>query len=117
MVEKKNRFLEGMAKKMLIARDLFESFWVKAINTACYILNTCMIRSLLDKTLYKLPKERRSNLTDLRPLGCNCFIHNNKKNALKKFEQKVLKDFLEIFTRQGIQNLVLVCRRKHSCYI
>ncbi|XP_070013473.1 uncharacterized protein [Nicotiana sylvestris] len=37
VVERKNRTLEEMAKKMLIDSGIAKNFWVEAINTACYL--------------------------------------------------------------------------------
>ncbi|XP_070013631.1 secreted RxLR effector protein 161-like [Nicotiana tabacum] len=45
-----------MARTMLIDSGIAKYFWAKAVNTACYLVNRCMIRSLLNKTSYKLLK-------------------------------------------------------------
>ena len=47
-----------------------------------------MIRSVLDKTPYELLKGRKPNLVHLRAFGCLCFIHNNDKDNLEKFDAK-----------------------------
>ena len=47
-----------------------------------------MIRSMLDKTPYELLKGRKPNLSHLRAFGCVCFIHNNDKDNLGKFDAK-----------------------------
>lgn len=47
-----------------------------------------MIKALLDKTLYELLKGRRANLAHLRAFGCKCYVHNNHKDALGKFDVK-----------------------------
>jgi len=63
-------------------------FWVDAINTACHVLNKIIIRPILDKTPYELLKGRKPNLLHLRFFGCKCFILNNGKDKLGKFDAK-----------------------------
>lgn len=57
VVERKNRILEDVARTMLIASDIPKRFWVKTINTTCYVINRCMIRHLLEKTPYEQLKK------------------------------------------------------------
>ena len=47
-----------------------------------------MIRLVLNKTPYELLKRRKPNLSHLRAFGCVCFIHNNDKDNLGKFDAK-----------------------------
>ena len=47
-----------------------------------------MIRSVLKKTPYEFLKGRKPNLAHLRVFGCVCFIHNNDKDNLGKFDAK-----------------------------
>ena len=47
-----------------------------------------MIRLVLNKTPYELLKGRKPNLSHLRAFGCVCFIHNNDKDNLGKFDAK-----------------------------
>ena len=48
VVERKNITLVNIVT-MLIESNLPYNFWVKALNTACYVTNRCLIRSLLNK--------------------------------------------------------------------
>ena len=73
---------------MLISSKLPKFYWAEAVNTECYLINRCMIRSVLDKTPYELLKGRKPNLVHLRAFGCLCFIHNNDKDNLEKFDAK-----------------------------
>ena len=73
---------------MLISSKLPKFYWAEAVNTECYLINRCMIRSVLDKTPYELLKGRKPNLVYLRAFGCVCFIHNNDKDNLGKFDAK-----------------------------
>jgi len=47
-----------------------------------------MIRSILNKTPYELFKERKPNIVHLRIFGCICYVHNNGKDALGKFDPR-----------------------------
>ncbi|XP_059285960.1 uncharacterized protein LOC132039507 [Lycium ferocissimum] len=95
-VERKNRTLENMARTMLIASWVTKSFCAEAVNTTYHVINRCMIRSLLEKTPYELLNGRKPKLTYLRAFSCKCFILNNNKEALGKFDAKSDKGiFLE----------------------
>ncbi|XP_021731349.1 uncharacterized protein LOC110698260 [Chenopodium quinoa] len=88
VVERKNRTLEEMARTMLIASGLPRNFWAEAVNTACYILNRVTIRTIINKTPYKLFRGRKPNISHLRAFGCKCFVHNNGKKNLGKFDER-----------------------------
>jgi len=45
-----------------------------------------MIRPILNKTPYELFKGRKPNIMHLRIFGCKCYVHNNGKDALGKFD-------------------------------
>ena len=77
-----------MARTMLCDNELSRYFWAEAINTACYILNSALIRPILMKTPYKLWKDRKPNLNYFHAFGCRCFIYNNEKDNLGKFDPK-----------------------------
>ncbi|XP_070032743.1 uncharacterized protein [Nicotiana tomentosiformis] len=88
IVERKNRTLEDMARTMLIDSGITKNFWEETVNTACYLMNRCMIRSLLNKNPYELLNGRKPKLTHLRTFGCKYFFLNNGKEALGIFEIK-----------------------------
>ncbi|PKA62339.1 putative mitochondrial protein [Apostasia shenzhenica] len=73
---------------MLHERGLPRYFWAEAVNTAYYIVNCVTVRSILRKTPYELWKGRKPNISHLRVFGCNCFVLNNGKDDLKKFNPK-----------------------------
>ncbi|XP_075081526.1 uncharacterized protein LOC142166351 [Nicotiana tabacum] len=77
-----------MARTMLIESGVPKSFWAEAVNTAYFLINKCMLRSLLDKTPYELLNERKPKLIYLRAFGCKCFVLNNGKEALENFDTK-----------------------------
>jgi len=47
-----------------------------------------MIRSLLNKTPYELLNGRKPKLTYLRTFGCKCYVLNNGKDQLGKFDSR-----------------------------
>ena len=88
VVERKNRTLEEKARTMLCENNLPKYFWAEAVNSACYILNRALIRPILKKTPYELWNERKPNISHLRAFGCKCYVHNNGKDNLGKFDAK-----------------------------
>ena len=88
VVERKNRTLEEMARTMLCEGNLPKYFWAEAINKACYILNRVLIRPILKKTPYELWKGRKPNINYFHVFGCKCFVLNNGKDRLGKFDAK-----------------------------
>ncbi|KAI9120231.1 hypothetical protein K1719_008879 [Acacia pycnantha] len=53
-----------------------------------YISNRAYLWKKLNKTPYELYKGRKPNLSHLHVFGCKCFIHNNGKDNLGKFDAK-----------------------------
>ena len=88
VVERKNMSLEELARTMLNENSLPKYFWDDAINTACCVLNRVLIRTILKKTPYEFFKGRRPILSHLKVFGCKCFILNNGKESLGKFDAK-----------------------------
>ena len=88
VVERKNRTLEDMARTMMCESNVSQHLWAEAVNTANYVLNRCLIRPILKRTPYELFKGKRPNISYFKPFGCKCFIHNNGKNNLGKFDAR-----------------------------
>ena len=76
VVERKNRSFEELAMTMLNDTSLPKYFWTDAVNTTSYVLNDVFF------------KGKRIVLTHLKVSGCKCFILNNGKEQLGKFEGK-----------------------------
>ena len=47
-----------------------------------------MIRPIINKTPFELFKGRKPNIMHLRIFGCKCYVHNNGKDALGKFDPR-----------------------------
>ena len=77
-----------MARTMLNENGLPRYFRVEAVNTACYIVNRAHIRSILQKNPYELWKGRVPNMSYFHTFDCKCFVQNNGKEALGKFDAK-----------------------------
>ena len=88
VVERKNRSLEELARTMLNEYDVPKYFWADAVSTACYVLNRMLIRPILKVTPYELFKGRKPNVAHLKIFGCKCFVLNNEKENLGKFDSK-----------------------------
>jgi len=88
VVEMKNRSLEELARTLLNATDLPKYLWADAVSTTCYVLNRVLIWPILKKTPYELFKGRKPNISHLKVFGYKCFILNNGKNNLGKFDAK-----------------------------
>ena len=77
-----------MARSMLCENGLPKYFWVEAVNTACYITNWVLIRPLMKKTRNELLNGKKSNVEHFRAFSCKCFVLNNGKEHLGKFDSK-----------------------------
>ena len=73
---------------MIIESNLPQSFRAQAVNTTCHVTNRCLIRSLLNKSPYELLNNRKPMLSYLRAFGCKCFVLNNGKDDLGKFDPR-----------------------------
>ena len=87
-MERKNIYLEKMARTILNESPFPKSFWEDAVNTAYYILNRALIRPILKKTPHELYFERKPYVSHFHIFGCKCFVHNNEKDDLGKFDVK-----------------------------
>lgn len=73
---------------MISEMSLPKYFWMDVINTACHILNRMVIQTILEKTPYELLKDKKPNIPYFCLFCCKCFILNNKKKNLGKFDAK-----------------------------
>jgi len=86
-MEGKSKSLEEVARTLLNETNLSNIFglmlWVLFVT-----LNRLLIRPILKKTPYELYKGRKPNISHLRFFGCKCFVLNNGKEYLGKFDAK-----------------------------
>lgn len=74
-VEKKNRTIVEMAKCIMMEKCIPLEFWVEAINTAVYILNSYPTKSLERKTPFKAYSERNPGIKHMKVFGSLCYFH------------------------------------------
>ena len=87
-VERKKRSLEELARTILSESSLPKYFWADTASTACYVMNRVLIRPILKKTPYELFNGRKPNIGQLKVFGCKCYVLNNGKESLGKFDEK-----------------------------
>jgi len=73
---------------MLSESSLPKYFWADALSTSYYVMNRVLIRPILKKTTYELFNGRKPNISHLKVFGCRCFIMNNGKENMGKFDEK-----------------------------
>ncbi|KAK8952168.1 hypothetical protein KSP39_PZI004103 [Platanthera zijinensis] len=88
VAERKNRTLIESATTLLTDAHLPLSFWVEAVNTSNYVLNRSLIHKLKGKTPYELLKGKKPKVDYFKNFGCICYIHNNDKKYIAKFQAK-----------------------------
>jgi len=88
VVERKNKYLEELARAILNDSSLPKCFWADVVSTVCYVMNHVLIRPILKKTSYELLNGRKPNIGHLKVFGCKCYILNNGKESLGKFDAK-----------------------------
>ncbi|GJS65737.1 putative ribonuclease H-like domain-containing protein [Tanacetum coccineum] len=85
--KKRNRTLIEAARIMLAESKLPTTFWVEAVNTACYVQNRVLVVKPHNKTPYELFRGRTPALSFMRPFGCHVTILNTLDH-LGKFDGK-----------------------------
>lgn len=85
--ERKNLTLQAIASSILCENDLPKYFWVKAINTACYIMIRVLLRPFIGKTPFELIFGKVPIISYFKVFGYKCFILNTRDN-LGKFDNR-----------------------------
>ena len=88
VVERKNRSLQELARTILNDYALPKCLWADVVSIACYVMNCVLIRPILKKTPYELLNGRKPNVSHLKVFGGKCYILNNGKDNLGKFDAK-----------------------------
>lgn len=74
VAERMNRTLVEMARCLLRQGKMPSVFWAEAVNTACYIRNRCVSKSLDGKTPHQVWKNKIPSLTYFQTFGCTAFL-------------------------------------------
>ena len=80
--ERLNRTLMEKTRAMLSEANLPESLWGEAITTANYLRNRSPTANK-DRTPWELFFGKKPDLSNLRPFGCEAFVHIPKKKRSK----------------------------------
>ncbi|GKA76510.1 putative ribonuclease H-like domain-containing protein [Tanacetum coccineum] len=92
VAERRNRTLIEAARTMLVDSKFPTTFWAKAVNTACYVLNMVLVIKPHTKTPYALIRGRTSLIDFMKPFGCPVTILNTRDH-LGKFDRKANEGF------------------------
>ncbi|GJU14893.1 putative ribonuclease H-like domain-containing protein [Tanacetum coccineum] len=92
VAERKNRTLIEAARIMLVDSKLPTTFWAKAVNTACYVLNRVLVIKPHNKTPYEIIRRRTPLMDFMKPFGCHVTILNTRDH-LGKFDGKANEGF------------------------
>jgi transposase InsO family protein len=87
VVERQNRTVKQMARSMMNAKNIGQTYWVEAINTTVLVLNKSHLRSQSDKTPYELWYGRPASIKHFKVFGSKCYIKNNDQN-LGKYDDR-----------------------------
>lgn len=77
-----------MERTMICEHSLPHQFQAEAVNITCHILNKCLIRPTLKKTLYELWNGKKLNIGYFHPFYCKFFVYTNGKDNLDKFDPR-----------------------------
>ncbi|GJX63931.1 putative ribonuclease H-like domain-containing protein [Tanacetum coccineum] len=92
VAKRRNRTLIEAARTMLVDTKLPTTFWLEAVNTACYVLNRVLVIKLHNKTPYELIHGRSPLIDFMKPFRCLVTILNTRDH-LGKFDGKVNEGF------------------------
>ncbi|GJX23125.1 putative ribonuclease H-like domain-containing protein [Tanacetum coccineum] len=87
VAERKNKTLIEATRTMLVDSKLPTTFWAKAVNTACYVLNMVLVIKPHNKIPYELICGRPPLIDFMKPFGCHVTILNTRDH-LGKFDGK-----------------------------
>ncbi|GJV85217.1 putative ribonuclease H-like domain-containing protein [Tanacetum coccineum] len=92
VAERRNKTLIEAARTMLVDSKLPTTFWAKAVNIACYVLNRVLVIKPHNKTPYELIHGRTPLIDFMKPFGCPVTILNTRDH-LGKFDGKANEGF------------------------
>nr|GEV21168.1 retrovirus-related Pol polyprotein from transposon TNT 1-94 [Tanacetum cinerariifolium] len=90
--KRENKTLIEAARTMLVDFKLPTTFWAKAVNTACYVINRALVIKPHNKTPYELIHGRPPLIDFMKPFGCLVTILNTK-DYLGKFDKNADEGF------------------------
>lgn len=88
--ERENRTIVESVRTMLHAKNLPDSFWVEAVSTSIYILNSTISNKNTNVTSYEIWTGEKPDISHLRIFGSSAYVHIDKQFR-KKLSRKVRK--------------------------
>nr|GEU65059.1 ribonuclease H-like domain-containing protein [Tanacetum cinerariifolium] len=93
VAERKNRTLIKAARTKLAHSKLPTMFWIKAVRTACYVLNRVLVTNPHNKTPYALLTGNIPSVSHFKLFGCHVTILNTSDH-LGKFDGKANEGYI-----------------------
>ena len=90
VAERWNRTLVESARSMLQGKNISNSFWAEAINTAVYLKNRCPTKQLVFQTPFEVLHGYKPDVSHFKVFGCTAFAHIPKANR-RKLDAKSIK--------------------------
>ena len=90
VAERKNRTIVEMARCMLKAKGLPDSFWSEAVATAVYVLNISPTRAVQDVTPFEAWRGKKPRVGHLRVFGCIAYALVNLRTKLEEKSEKFI---------------------------
>jgi transposase InsO family protein len=87
-VERKNKTVQEMARKMLVESKLKDIFWTQEVHTTVHIQNRVMLRNNTDKIFYELWKGIPTTVKHFRVFGSKCYI-KREDGRMGRFDSHV----------------------------
>ncbi|GJY72003.1 putative ribonuclease H-like domain-containing protein [Tanacetum coccineum] len=100
VAERKNMTLIEATRTILADSFLPNTFWAKAVSTACYVLNRVLVTKPQNKTPYELITGKLPIISYIRSFGCHVTILNTIDH-LGKFDEKSDEGFLVGYSLQS----------------
>ncbi|MCO5566574.1 hypothetical protein L7F22_020251 [Adiantum nelumboides] len=75
VAERKNRVIVEMARSMIEAKGLPNSFWAEAVNIAVYILNRSYTKAVKDMTPLQAFSGKKPSVSHFKIFGSDCYVH------------------------------------------
>lgn len=102
LVECKNHIIVEMARSILKAKGLENTFWAEAIAISVYFLNRCPTKSVKNMTPYEAWHGRKPGIAHLRVFGCIAYAHIPEQKGKSLMTKVRNASSLAIMRRQRI---------------
>ena len=91
-VKTKNITIMDMAHNMMVAKHFPNEYWVEAVATLVYIMNSCPTKSVKNKFPQEAWTSMNQSVSHLKAFGCVAYAHvpNELRKKLDKKGQKCI---------------------------